>query len=685
MPRFTNELAGEQSPYLLQHAHNPVNWKPWGAAAFEQAREYNKPVFLSIGYATCHWCHVMERESFEDEDVAALLNEYFVCIKVDREERPDIDHAYMEVCQAMTGHGGWPLSLVLTPDKAPIFSGTYFPKYSRMGQIGFMDVMRRIAGIWANEHERLKASGENIVAVLKERAAEQAGESGGLTREILDNAAAIFDRTFDEKYGGFDRKPKFPTPHHYILLLRLYHATGQERLQEIAVKSLVAMRRGGMFDHIGFGFHRYSTDERWFLPHFEKMLYDQAMLAIAYTEAYCTTGDVVFRKVVDEIFEYVARDLTSPEGAFYSAEDADSEGEEGKFYVWTWEEIGEVLPQQQADVIRRYFHVDKDGNYREEATGEATGTNIFFESEGENTATADDLNAARVLLLENRSKRPRPLRDDKILTDWNGMMIAALAYAGRLLESFAYIERAKCAADFLLQTMRYDNGLLHRYRNGSAAIEGFLDDYAFLAWGLFELYQATGEITYLTECHALCAEMLICFADKSGGFRFSADGRDDTPFGWQRPSYDSAIPSGNSAAIYVLARMGALCGENRFLEAAYRGLGAFSSQISQYPAGFSWMLATLEFLTGSRSEIVLSGDRNATNYVEMSSLLKRMYLPDAVILYNDGSEEIAKLSPKAAVMHEGVRVAAFVCEQFSCRAAVHSVEELHELLQETRA
>lgn len=677
-----NELATERSPYLLQHAGNPVHWKPWRTASFDKAQLENKPIFLSIGYASCHWCHVMERESFEDDEVASILNEFFVCVKVDREERPDIDSAYMEVCQAMTGHGGWPLSLILTPDKLPIYAGTYFPKHSRNGQIGFIDLMRRIAEVWSREHERLKVSGTNILSLLKQRADESGKiQDEELTRNILDKAAAVFETTFDELCGGFGDKPKFPTPHHYIFLLRLYSANGNEQLLKIVAESLDAMRRGGIYDHIGYGFHRYSVDRHWFLPHFEKMLYDQAMLAIAYAEAAATTGDARFALVCKEIFEYIRRDMTAPEGVFYSSEDADSEGKEGKFYTWTQSEIENLLPAFIAQGICKHFNVTPEGNYNDESTGEATGASILYESEDRNSLTTADLEKARKILLENRSKRARPSRDDKILTDWNGMMIAALAYCGRILKNNEYIELAATAAEFLLNITIKNGRLPHCYGNSDAPIRGFLDDYAFFSWGLFELYQATGGTSYLTECHKLCDEMLALFQDESGVFRIAANSENDTPFDWQRSAIDGSAPSGTAAALYILSRMGATCGETRYTEAVYQCLQGLADQILRYPAGFSWTLITLEFLTGKRNEIVMYGSNKEPDYLKMKAFLQQNYAPDTVILYNDGSEVLSEISAKSAIMR-GEKTTAFICEEAACRAAAHTVEELRKILSE---
>ncbi len=678
-----NELAYELSPYLLQHAQNPVHWKPWSSAAFELAEKENKPVFLSIGYATCHWCHVMERESFEDEAVAALLNANFVCIKVDREERPDIDTAYMEACMAMTGHGGWPLSLVLTPRRLPIFSGTYFPKHSRMGQIGFLDVMQRIAHIWANEHDRLNLSGEHIAKALQERTKEIRSDSEDeITREIVEKAASVFEATYDNQFGGFGSKPKFPTPHHYIFLLRLFSSNNNINLRNMALTSLSTMRSGGIYDQIGFGFHRYSTDERWFLPHFEKMLYDQAMLAIAYCEAFAVSGEQLYANVCKEIFEYVRRDMTSAEGAFYSAEDADSEGKEGAFYLWTWHDF-DILPQSLAERSRSHFNLSNQGNYYDEATGKKTGENILYEHPHSSSLTLDEVRQVRTILLETRNKRTRPFLDDKILTDWNGMMIAALSYCGRLLKNNEYIERAAKAAKFLLSVMRNDDHLFHRFRKGKAEIRGFLDDYAFFAWGVFELYQASGEDFWLLQCTDICKDMISLFQDGDGSFRLAALGNNETPFEWNSSIFDSSIPSGASMAAYVLSRLGFLCDNAQFTDAAFRALQAYSGQMREYPAGFAWMMNTVNFLIGKRQKIILSNAGNTELYYDFCSFAQSQYLPNTVVFYDKNGEALTLPAPELEKMNCNATAAAYVCDELQCHAAVYSVAGLRTTLQES--
>ncbi|MGP8284681.1 MAG: thioredoxin domain-containing protein, partial [Desulfomonilaceae bacterium] len=528
-----NRLIDEKSPYLLQHAYNPVDWHAWGVEAFERAKQEDKPIFLSIGYSTCHWCHVMEKESFEDDEVAELMNKVFVSIKVDREERPDIDHTYMTVCQMMTGGGGWPLNIVMTADRKPFFAGTYFPKNSRHGRIGLIELSERIEHLWLNDRAQIDDATEKIVTALNVPAPR--GVSGALDLEVLRTAFQQLSQRFDPKYGGFGEAPKFPTPHNILFLLRYWKRSGDERSLQMVTKTLDQMRLGGIFDHVGFGFHRYSTDAQWLTPHFEKMLYDQAMLALAYTEAYQATRKISYKKTAEEIFDYVLRDLTSPEGAFYSAEDADSEGEEGKFYLWTLDEIREALPDTEANLVERAFNVFSMGNFKEETTQSLTGRNILHlkrpleQLNGQlgfsEIQIQETWESARKRLFEIREKRVHPHKDDKILTDWNGLMIAALSKASRVFGDKAYAVAAGRAVNFIITSMRDTNGrLLRRYRLGEAGLSAHVDDYSFLVWGLLELYETTFEPQYLKIAVDLNKDFVQRFWDKEqGGFFFTAN------------------------------------------------------------------------------------------------------------------------------------------------------------------
>ncbi|MCS5644567.1 MAG: thioredoxin domain-containing protein, partial [Candidatus Marinimicrobia bacterium] len=516
-----NRLADEQSPYLLQHANNPVDWYPWGEEAFKKAKELDRPIFLSIGYSTCHWCHVMEHESFEDDSVAKLLNDGFISIKVDREELPEIDHVYMTVCQAMTGGGGWPLTIVMTPAKEPFFAGTYFPKDKRGGRSGLFQILPMITDAWTSKRQDIMTSVGQVKNYLDQLNSKPAGNN--FSTELINKAYDQFRNGFDEEYGGFFKAPKFPSPHNLIFLMRYHHSFDNKIALEMATKTLKQMRLGGIYDHIGFGFHRYSTDRHWLVPHFEKMLYDQAMIAMAYTEAYHITGEDIFAQTANEIFTYVLRDMTASEGGFFSAEDADSEGEEGKFYVWTEQEIKEVLGENYGKEFNDIFSITTPGNYKDESSGKQTRLNIphlnNYNSNGNN-----DVDSAREKLFNIREKRIHPLKDDKILTDWNGLMIAALAKAAIVLNEPGYLDAAEKAAKFVLHSISKGERLLKRYRNGVAALDAHLDDYAFMAWGLLELYEATFSTKYLSQALDLMNIMVEDFwDDKNGGFFLGSD------------------------------------------------------------------------------------------------------------------------------------------------------------------
>ncbi|MDQ6968596.1 MAG: thioredoxin domain-containing protein, partial [Mariprofundaceae bacterium] len=518
MNKYTNALINEASPYLQQHAHNPVHWYPWGEEAFAKAKRENKPIFLSIGYATCHWCHVMEHESFEDEEVAAAMNKTFISIKVDREERPDIDQVYMQVAQMMNGQGGWPLNILMTPDKKPFYAATYIPKYSQNKRVGMLDLSAKVGQLWQHDREKLEQSADKISQLLVQRTGEQSINGDMDVTALAKKAVDDLKQSFDAEHGGFGGAPKFPSPHKLLFLLRQAQKNNDTESLKMVEKTLDAMRAGGIFDQIGFGFHRYSTDAQWLLPHFEKMLYDQAMLMMAYTEAYQLTGHKRHAIVVREIAAYVLRDMRDKTGGFYSAEDADSEGVEGKFYVWQTSEIERVLGKKSAKKAEKMFILSKNGNFHDEATGKMTGENIPHLAKWENTGLDKGLESIREALFDAREKRVRPFLDDKILTDWNGLMVAAFAKAARALDEPTYLQAAQQCADFLLQTMRDKQGhLLHRYRHGDAGITGHLDDYAFFTWGLIELYEASFDAKYLKAALDLNDDMRIRFASESGG------------------------------------------------------------------------------------------------------------------------------------------------------------------------
>ncbi len=678
-PHFTNALIYEKSPYLLQHAHNPVNWYAWNDATFAKAAEEGKPVFLSIGYATCHWCHVMERESFENVDIADYLNEHYISIKVDREERPDIDAIYMRVCQAMTGHGGWPLTIMMTPDKKPFFAGTYFPPDNHQNRPGFPHILQQIHHAWKNEREKIE---ESCTAILEHFADNKAAYGMALPPTINDLAFQRYEQTFDPQYGGFGTQPKFPSPQNLLFLLRYHKRTGNGAALAMVEQTLRAMRKGGIFDHIGFGFHRYSTDREWLLPHFEKMLYDQAMLALAYLETHQVTGgEPFYEQVAEEIFTYVLRDMTSPDGGFYSAEDADSEGHEGKFYVWSNEELVTVLGADDAALFAAAYNCSADGNFHDEASGSQTGENIphlrlsledFAKSHSiDRYELRARLSGMRERLFAHREARIHPLKDDKILTDWNGLMIAAFAVGGRVLDNALYTQAAERSLEFILDKMTVEKEgtkrLLHRYRAGDAAIPAFLDDYAFLANGAFELYQTTFNVKHLQTALMLADEMIRLFCDHtSGGFHFSASDN-ETLIMQTKEAYDGAIPSGNSIAASVLARLGKLTSNKTYQEIAERTIQRFASGIQSYPTGFAQMLMANDFLLGTTQEIIIAGRTNDGEIHTMLRLAAEHYVPHALLAFNHDPQELGRFVEQAAYQtSRNNEATAYICENFVC-------------------
>lgn len=690
-----NRLIMEKSPYLLQHAYNPVNWYAWGKEAFDHARAEDKPVFLSIGYSTCHWCHVMAKESFEDEDVAGLMNDAFVGIKVDREERPDIDSVYMTVCQMMTGNGGWPLTIIMTPEKKPFFAATYIPKETRYGMTGIKQLIPRIKGLWESNRAEVLASAEKLTSVLQTIESEQNGLP--LTKDNLEAAFQGLSRNFDAQYGGFSGAPKFPAPHTLMYLLRYWKRTGNERALKMVEITLANMRSGGIYDHLGFGFHRYSTDRRWLVPHFEKMLYDQALLAMAYSEAYQATGKAEYEETAREIFTYVLRDMTAPSGGFYSAEDADSEGGEGTFYLWTEEEIRENLPEKEADVFTAVFTIQKKGNFTDEATGARRVSNILHVSRPIQGVAqelgmapgefSEILETARDKLFKVREKRSRPHKDDKILTDWNGLMIAALSKGARAFHEPVYSEAAERAAEFILTGMRDAKGrLFHRYRDGEAAISAFLDDYAFLSWALIELYEASFDIIHLRTAIELTEVMLEHFWDyDNGGLYFSADDAEGI-LTRKKELYDGAIPSGNSVALLNLLRLSHLAGSTQYEEKAAHLLRACSATVAKTPAAYTHFMAALDFSLGPPSQVVIVGNPRSGDTMTMIESLQRFFLPNTVMMFRSTEEhhpDIIRLAEYTRDLGSiGGKATAYVCRNFRCDLPTTDEKQMLALLHE---
>jgi uncharacterized protein YyaL (SSP411 family) len=705
----TNRLALEKSPYLLQHAHNPVDWYAWGLEAFEKARREDKPIFLSIGYSTCHWCHVMERESFEDEGIAELLNRDFVPIKVDREERPDVDRIYMTFVQATTGGGGWPMSVWLTPDLEPFYGGTYYPPESRWGHPGFASVLRQIASAWRTDRPRVIESARDIIEQLRKSVAVEAAGSGKPVPDpsILDSGFFAFRRTFDTHLGGFGGAPKFPRPSVHNFLLRYWARTKNREALDMVLLTLREMAKGGMHDQLGGGFHRYSVDERWFVPHFEKMLYDQAQLAISYLEAFQITGEEEFAATARGIFDYVLRDMTDSAGGFYSAEDADSvigpskpevKGE-GAFYIWRAEEIREHAGLPYAEWFNYRYGVREDGNVAQDPHGEFTGKNILFEAHTlEGTAAhfgrdAGEVRAAlervRGALFAVRARRIRPHLDDKILTAWNGLMISALALGGAVLREPLYAEAARRAAEFIVARM-YDpatGALLRRYRQGDAAIPGFLDDYALFAQSLLDLYEAQFDPRHLELGIRVTEKQRELFEDAGHGGFFSTAAGDGNLVLRVKEDYDGAEPSGNSVAALNLLRLAQITGRAEFRDSAERLIAAFRSRLSAAAMAVPQMLVAYEFLLSEPRQIVIAGERGAPDTEALVDTVFRHFVPNRVLLLADSAheEQTARRAPGApelAAMHplDG-RAAAYVCRNYACQLPVCDAGELAKLLQ----
>ena len=683
-----NRLIDEKSPYLLQHAHNPVRWFPWGDEAFDIARQENKPVFLSVGYATCHWCHVMEKESFEDREAAEALNSTFVCIKVDREERPDVDTVYMAACQISRGRGGWPLTVILTPDKKPFFAGTYFPKKSRFGRPGVLELCQQIGTLWRDDPQKIQDAAAGLVDHLEKAFIFSSETGSSLDTTVLDTALARISRSFDPQHGGFDQAPKFPIPHRLMFLLRGHHRTGNPQVLEMVITTLTAMRLGGLWDHVGFGFHRYATDARWFLPHFEKMLYDQALLAIAYLEGFQVTEDPFFKQTAEEILTYVLRDMTHPQGGFYTAEDADSEGEEGKFYVWRKEEFDAIaLTESPGIPWSRIFDLQPEGNFSDEATQRKSGANIvhmtrtwehWAESLGrpvsELKASWDVL---RETLFGQRRQRAAPLKDDKILTDWNGLMIAALAVGARVLGSKRYAEAGAKAVAFIRNHLLDNSGeLQHRYRDGRAGIAGQAGDHAFLIMGLIELYRSTFDADLLEWALELQAGMDSGFWDPDqGGYYSTALSSRELPV---RPKelYDGALPSINSVALSNLVLLSRLTGNPYWEERAQMLTNAFAPAVSRQPADFTHFLNGLDLALRPGQEIVVTGGPEES---DTRALLDALHIPFAphLVTHLKTEQNALQLSDLAAFTKDlastGQKATAHICSGFNCKQSTTDV------------
>jgi uncharacterized protein YyaL (SSP411 family) len=682
-----NRLIHEKSPYLLQHVYNPVDWYPWGDEAFAKAKQEDKPIFLSIGYSTCHWCHVMERESFEDPEIARLMNQWFVSIKVDREEHPDLDQVYMHAVTTLTGQGGWPLTVFLTPDLKPFFGGTYFPPERRWNVLGMKELLPGVAEAWKNRRTEMVTSAEQLTASLNEQLAN-AAPPGTITLETLQTAFNQAVSAFDPSHGGFGNAPKFPRSHGLSFLLHYFARTGTAQALEMVTTTLDHLARGGIHDQLGGGFHRYSTDAHWLVPHFEKMLYDQALLAKTYLEASRITKRADYADVARGIFEYVLRDLTDSQGGFYSAEDADSEGQEGTFYVWTPQEIAGVLGPDEAELFNRFYGVSPDGNFEH-------GTSIlhieqpleaFAKLKGFHLQELlQRLATSRANLLAARATRVRPHRDDKILTSWNGLMIAALAYGASTLNQARYLQAAQRAAEFILTTLTRDRMLLRRYRDGQALYPGTLEDYAFFSYGLFELYEASFDSRWLSHAKQLATHMIERFWDHEASGFFLRDKTAAPLIVSSKEVYDGATPSGNSVAALVLLKLGRLTADRQLGELGRRALEGFVQTVGHAPFNSPQMLIAWDFALGPTKEIVIAGGPSAPLTAKMVRALHDRFLPRTVtVMHSVGPDQkaIEALVPYVKAQSPlSDTPTVYVCENDICNLPTTDLERLAELLE----
>lgn len=707
--RKANSLVSETSPYLLQHAYNPVDWYPWGDEAIAKARRENKPIFLSIGYSTCHWCHVMERESFEDPAIAAILNQYFICIKVDREERPDLDQIYMAVTLSMTGSGGWPMSVFLTPELKPFFAGTYFPPQGAYGRPGFSDLLQKIQIAWDKDHETIVKKADALVEHLVE-AQSSSAEKQPVKDTTLVAATEQLTRGYDEQNGGFGRAPKFPRPSGLGFLLRYGQRTGDQRILDMVFTTLKKMAAGGMNDQLGGGFHRYSVDAEWRVPHFEKMLYDQAQLATLYLEAAQVSRDPLFKEVAARTLDYVLTSMQDEAGGFHSAEDADSplpenpkEQREGAYYVWTSKELRQLLTEEESAMVMYRFGVKDDGNAPDDPHGEFSGKNILYQAQdipamAKQFSVDEDhvmgvLTSAAEKMQAERDKRPHPHRDDKVLTSWNGLMISALAKGASVLGEQRYLQAAERAGRFLRTTMidsaKDTQGvsqlrILRRYRKGTAGIAGHLDDYAFTVQGFLDLHEASSDWQWLDLAYSLTEAQKILFKDDQQGGFFETTGQDKTVIMRMKADYDGAEPAGNSVAALNLARLGSVLGDKALLEQAEKTINAFDGQLRQSPGALPQMLSAYEFLRQKPMQIVIAGVHGASDTKAMLKVVAEFFLPNKVVLVTDESPLpgalASKLTSLAYMTKQEDKATAYVCENFACKQPTTDPETLRTML-----
>ncbi len=685
--KFTNRLIDETSPYLLQHAHNPVQWYPWGEEALQRAKAEDKPILLSVGYSACHWCHVMEHESFEDEAIATLMNEHFINIKVDREERPDLDEIYMQAVQMMTGSGGWPMTVFLTPDLKPFYGGTYFPPDDRYGRPGFPRVLTSLAEHYRTHREEVDRSGEQLTAHIQQLFDVHPSPEL-LTDDIIQGAVRDLEERFDSQHGGFGGAPKFPPSMSLSLLLRVWRQSGRAKVLHMVEQTLEGMARGGMYDQLGGGFHRYSTDDVWLVPHFEKMLYDNALLSRAYLEAYQATGKELYRRVVTETLDYVLREMTHPTGGFYSTQDADSEGEEGKFFVWRPEEIKALLGDTEGEAFCQYYGVTPDGNF-EHATSILHLDRTPEQVAGELGMSPEELQTliskAKPKLFETREKRVKPGLDDKTLTSWNGLMIGSMALGYRILEDPRYLEAARSAAGFILREMRRGDLLLRTHRGGESKLNAYLDDYSFLLGGLIDLYEATFDLQWLREAKMLAKTLIEQFWDnRTGAFFFT--GKDHEQLITRSKScFDTAIPSGNSVATMSLLRLGALTGDSSFSQKALDTMRTFRTAIERIPAGCGQMLCALDFYLESPKEVAIVGPKESPETLTILKAIHSRFVPNKIVALLDPAEEGKGVEDEIPLLKEKTmqdgKPTVYVCKNYTCQAPTTDPNELVKALK----
>jgi len=670
---YANHLINETSPYLLQHAHNPVDWYPWSEEALQTAKERDTPILLSIGYSSCHWCHVMERESFENQKIAKLMNENFTCIKVDREERPDLDDIYMNAVQAMTGSGGWPMTVFLTPDLKPFYAGTYFPPMDMYGKPGFVSVLLAISKIFRENRDKVESNSAQVTSVMQDMFEFKMSEES-LSAGVLDNLYRQSVSIYDPDYGGFGNAPKFPQPTLLSFLMRHWMRKGESHALEMAENSLKKMANGGIYDHLGGGFHRYSVDERWFAPHFEKMLYDNALLSRVYLEAYQITGSGLCRRIAEETLDYAIREMYRPHGGFYSAQDADSEGEEGKYYVWGLDEIKAIL-NENADIFARYYGMTKEGNFEH-------GKNILHVTDSEQGVN-NIIQECKKMLFEHREKRVKPGLDDKILTSWNALMISSMAFGYQVTGNKQYLDVASQTAEFILTELSKDGKLLRTYRNGTGKLNAYAEDYAFFISSLIDLYETTFDFKWLKEGIRLNSIFISEFWDDDKGGFFYTGKSHELLIVRPKSSHDGAIPSANSVAAMNLLRLAKLTGKYELREKAETIFKLFLDQINQAPMGFAQMLCAYDFYLGNVKEIVIIGKRKDSGTEKAIRIIYERYIPNRVLVFHEPDDE-KDIEDEIPLLKERIKQEAqtivYICEDNTCKSPIKNMDELNKAL-----